>query len=132
MAIEPGTLDVVKRILLLLMAALSVFAQAAGTYTGTWSSGTAGTGKLTLNFTGGKLSSATFTIRGTNIDAKPVLSKLDKNSYSFTFAFEIDGNPLRSSMIGTLAEGSMKGSYRTQTESRGEPVDEGTWEVTQQ
>ncbi len=122
----------VKRILLLLVAAVGAFAQAAGTYVGTWNSGTAGTGKLTLNFTGGKLSAATFTIRGTNVDAKPILSKTDKNSYSFTFAFEIDGNPLRSTMTGTLAEGSMKGSYRTQTESGGEPLDEGTWEVTQQ
>ena len=122
-----------RLILSALTLILCLSAQAPGSYSGTWSSGSSGSsGKLTLVFGEKGLSASSFTIQGQEVKTKPISSKANGDLVEFTFEYDIDGNLLRSRMEGTIDGHSLKGKYQSSPAGGGSPVDEGTWEVKQQ
>ena len=121
-----------KRVTISILALVTlVAAQAPGNYAGTWA-GSSGGGKLTLGFGDGGLTTASFTYQGQDVKSKPISSKADGNIVEFTFEYDLGGTSLRSSMMGTVDGKSIKGKYKSAPAIGGAPVDEGTWEVTQQ
>ena len=108
-------------------------AQAPGQYAGTWASSSSGSaGKIALAFTGADLTSASFTMQGQDIKAKPISFRKMETECEFVFEYSIDGNVLRSKMLGTVTAKSIKGKYNSTTPDGTTPVDEGTWEATLQ
>jgi len=132
--LEDGGNSIVKRFALcsVFCFAVCLFAQAPGQYSGTWKSSATGSGgKLMLSFTETALGAASFSYQDQNVKSKPVSLKKDSDHVDLVFEYSLDGNPLRSRMQGTVSQTAIKGKYQSTT-ADGSPVDEGTWEVTQQ
>ncbi len=108
-----------------------LFAQAPGTYTGTWMSrANGGAGKISLAFSASELESATFTFQDQNVKTKPISLTKDGDHVEFVFEYTLDGNVLRSTMQATVTGKALAGKYKSATADGATPVDEGTWEVT--
>ncbi len=122
-----------KLTLCLVTLALLVFADSAGSYTGTWTpDSSGGNGKLTLAIGATELTQASFTYQGQDVKAKPISLNADGDQLDFTFEYDLGGTLLRSRMQGTVTGKTIKGKYKSTTAADGSSVDEGTWEVTQQ
>jgi len=122
-----------KLTLSLLSFALLVFAGATGRYTGTWTSDASGSGgKLAITISGTDLTQASFTFQGQDVKTKPISLKIDGDQVEMSFEYDLDGAVLRSRMTGTLTGKTIKGKYKSANADGSSPVDEGTWEVTQQ
>jgi len=114
------------------MLSVFAFAQALGNYTGTWTGASGSGGKIKLTFNGEGLQTASFTLQDQEVKAKPGSFKANGQTVTFTFDYEVDGNPLQSRMQGTITGKTLKGKYESVPAGGGAAVDEGTWEVTQQ
>ena len=100
----------------------------AGVYKGTWTGAQAG-GDIHLTLHDGKAEIG-FTLEGQEVPGKVISLKIDGNSLTMIYEFDLQGNKLQSSTQGTLKRKTLEGTYKTTAMDT--PVDEGTWKTTAQ
>src|SRR5882757_1438621 len=103
------------RLPVLAMLALStlLYADVAGKFAGTWTSGGSGNGgELHMQFTSGGngewTSQSSFTIEGQEIKTQQVSVKVTGDDLEVVFAYDIQGAKLHSTMKGTLSGDKIK------------------------
>lgn len=89
-----------------------------------------GGGKLNISIGDDALTSASFSFEGQDVATKAISLKKISDGVEFVFEYSLADNVLRSTMRGTATPAGIKGTYKSATPD-GNPVDEGTWEVTQ-
>lgn len=109
-------------------------AEAAGKFTGTWTSSSSGSnGALTIALAPGSsgewTATSSFTYQGQEVKTLPVSVKVTGDQVEVVFSYDLGDAKLHSDMKATLTGDTLKGKY-VSMDASGQPVDEGTWQAT--
>ena len=131
----PHVIGLIMRMAAALIFAILAYAEVAGTFSGTWTSGANGPGgDIRIAFTpappGEYQARSSFTYQSQEVKTTPVSAKVDGNQVVVVFQYDLGGAKLQSTMRGTLTGDKIQGKYVSQATEGGQVVDEGTWAAT--
>src|SRR5690349_17505210 len=114
--------------LLFLTIGISLAAEsiAAGKYSGKWEGASGGSGDFVLTLTseaGGQLKPAVvFTLGGQDVKCTVKSAAVNGSKIKVTYAFDLQGNALESTIDGDLSGNRLAGKYQTRTVGEGAAV----------